>query len=207
MHSLTPLVLTAVATLSPLSMAQSDEGILPELVPFQFDGGTLIEFLAAVEATFPEPDLVVFPGGLEKIDVPSMNVRSADSEALLTIVESMSATGPGWAIEPLVTLITDEIVVVKAFVLGNPFSVAPSVHRSSVVRVYGLPGGATMEDTLGALEAGISMTGDSKAVIRFHEPTGIIFLDATEQAQEVAASVLSQLRENLANTARTKRRE
>lgn len=207
MYRLTPLVLTVVATLSPLSMAQSDHEIAPKLVPFHFDGGTLVEFLVAVEAAFPEPGLVVFPGGLEKIEVPSMNVRTADSEALFSIVERMMATGPGWEIEASVMHITDEIVVVKPRVIGNPFSAAPSRHAASVVRVYGLPRGAMMESTLGALEAGISMTGETKAVIRFHEPTGIIFIDATAQAQDVATAVLSQLRENISYQARTKQRE
>lgn len=202
MHRFAPLVLAAVAVAAPFSMAQDDEP-MSEMKAFRFQGGTLVEFLVAVEKAFPEPDLVVFPGGLEKIAVPAMNVRTVDSHALFEMVDGMSARGPGWDIRPQITWITEEIIVVKPSVSGNPFAAAPNKSRSSYVRVYGLPTGATMDDTLGALEAGITMTGDKDAVIRFHEATGIIFIDATSSAQDVADSVLSQLRLNIANRDRS----
>ena len=196
MHRFIPLVFATIAFAAPVSMAQDEESSA-DFKAFRFQGGTVISFLEAVEEAFPEPDLVIFPGGLEKIMVPAMNVRTTGSSALLEIAEGLTVKGDGWIITPRIDWVTDEIVVIKPQVNGNPLAAAQSQTSRSVVRVYSLPIGAMMEDTLGALEAGLTMTGDDTAVIQFHEPTGIIFVNASEEAQGVADNVLHEISKSL----------
>lgn len=196
--------LTTLALSTTLAVAQDED---PELIAFNFPGGSMVEYVQAIQQVHSTPDLslVAMPGGLDELEVPAMNIRMTDKWELLSLIDVFETSKPGRLIRAeTVTPGSGLVAIVKPIIeyipVDNGFGSAGSPDTSSHVYVYSLPRNADMASTLEAIEAGIEMTQDSEAVIRFHEPTGIIFVDASNESQDVVDTVLDNITVRAART-------
>jgi hypothetical protein len=196
--------LTTLALSTTLAVAQDEDS---ELIAFDFPGGSMVEYVQAIQQVHSTPDisLVVMPGGLDELEVPAMNIRMTDKWELVYLIDMFETSKPGRLIRAE-TLVpgSRSVVMVKPIIeytpVDNGFGSAGAPDTSSHVYVYSLPRHADMASTLEAIEAGIEMTQDSEAVIRFHEPTGIIFVDASNESQVVVDTVLDNIKVRAART-------
>lgn len=196
--------LTTLALSTTLAVAQ-DEDL--ELIAFNFPGGSMVEYVQAIQQVHSTPDLslVAMPGGLDELEVPAMNIRMTDKWELLSLIDVFETSKPGRLIRAETVMPGGGLVaIVKPIIeyipVDSGFGSAGSPDTSSHVYVYSLPRNADMASTLEAIEAGIEMTQDSEAVIRFHEPTGIIFVDASNESQDVVDTVLDNIKVRAART-------
>ena len=87
---------------------------------------------------------------------------------------------------------------VSPLVTGSPFSAASSGEDDSSVAVYAGPRHFEMSEVLDAIGAGIEMAvGADGAIVRYHEPTSLIFVDTTEPGHDVVDAILGQLRRGI----------
>lgn len=184
------------------SPVQSEEAYTDELVTFEFPGGNLVEYLTAIDDSFEDCSIVIFPGGLEKIQVPAIRVNTHGHDELLELIENTRASGGNprvretfWSITPDVTAISDHVYTAQPMVTGSPFSAATPSDINSSVSVYSGPRNFEMPEILDAIGAGLEMTvGVDGAKVRFHEPTNLIFVDTTSEGHDVVDGILSELR-------------
>ncbi len=195
--------LTTLALSTTLAVAQDEDS---ELIAFNFPGGSMVEYVQAIQQVHSTPDisLVVMPGGLDELEVPAMNIRMTSKWELVSLIDMFETSKPGRLIRAETLAPGDSVVMVKPIIeytpVDNGFGSAGAPDTSSHVYVYSLPRHADMASTLEAIEAGIEMTQDSEAVIRFHEPTGIIFVDASNESQDVVDAVLDNIKVRPART-------
>ena len=177
-----------------------------EMFHFNFAGGTLPAYLKAVDEQFPEISIVVFPGGLEKIQVPAMKVNTFGPDDLIELVRDIGVHGGGspqrgrnasggeyWSITPVIKDLGD-IYSVRPLISGSPFAGAPTKSPNSYVEVYSGPRTLDMKEVLDALSAGLEMAvGEDGATVRYHEPTRLIFIETTSAGQTVASDIIDEL--------------
>ena len=182
---------------------QSDDAY-DDLIPFEFEGGTLPEYLNAIDEQFDECSIVIFPGGLEKIQVPAMKVNTYGYDDLFQLIEGSEASGGDprrntyWSIQPDLSIISDTVYSVRPIVSGSPFAAATSGSTNTSVSVYASPRNFEMAQVLDAIGAGIEMAvGDDGATVRFHEPTRLIFVETSSTGHEVVRDILEELQHSV----------
>ena len=204
---------TTSFTLATLALAASTAIAEPRqdvdkdgMFHFTFAGGTLPEYLKAVDEQFPEISIVVFPGGLEKIQVPAMKVNTFGSDDLIELIRDTGVHGGGspqrgrnvsggeyWSITPVIKDLGD-IYSVYPLINGSPSAGAPTKSPNSYVEVYSGPRTLDMKEVLDALSAGLEMAvGEDGATVRYHEPTRLIFIETTSAGQAVTSDIIDEL--------------
>ena len=206
-RTLTATLTTIACTSSILfaSPGQAEDAYTDDLTLFEFPGGNLVEYLEAVDAAFDECSIVIFPGGLEKIMVPAMSVNTFGYDELIELVQNTRANGrtsegrgKSWSVMPDVNPISEHVYSVSPLVTGSPFSAASSGEDDSSVAVYAGPRHFEMSEVLDAIGAGIEMAvGAEGAIVRYHEPTSLIFVVTTEPGHDVVDAILGQLRRGI----------
>jgi len=201
--ALAAITLAASTALAGAGQENDEEG----LTQFAFAGGTLPEYLGAVDDAFPETSIVVFPGGLEKIQVPAMKVNTWGPAGLIELIENTNVQGgsqsggrggntggPYWEISPIVTQLDEGLYSVRPLISGSPFAAASTKVPSNSVAVYSGPRTVDMAEVLDAIGAGLEMAvGKDGATVRFHEPTRLIFVETSLKGQIVVEDIISQL--------------
>ena len=186
--ALTAITLAASTAFAGAGQEYDEEG----LTQFAFAGGTLPEYLAAVDDAFPETSIVVFPGGLEKIQVPAMKVNTWGPAGLIELIENTNVQGGsqsggrgGSSWRALLGDLADRDTAGRGALLcspvaisGSPFAAASTKVPSNSVAVYSGPRAVDMAEVLDAIGAGLEMAvGEDGATVRFHEPTRLIFVE------------------------------
>ena len=201
--ALTAITLAASTAFAGAGQEHDEAG----LTSFAFAGGTLPEYLAAVDTAFPETSIVVFPGGLEKIQVPAMKVNTWGPAGLIELIENTSVQGgsqssgrggntggPYWEISPIVTQLDEGLYSVRPSISGSPFAAASTKVPSNSVEVYSGPRNVEMSEVLDAISAGLEMAvGEDGATVRYHEPTRLIFIETTSAGQTVVSDIIDEL--------------
>lgn len=206
-RTLTTALTTIACTGSILfaSPVQAQDAYEDDLTVFEFPGGNLVEYLQAVDAAFDECSIVIFPGGLEKIMVPAMSVNTFGHDELIELIENTTANGrtsevrgKSWSVMPDVKAISEHVYSVSPMVTGSPFSAAAPSEPDTSVAVYAGPRHFEMSEVLDAIGAGIEMAvGADGAIVRYHEPTSLIFVDTTDEGHDVVEAILDQLRRGM----------
>ena len=196
---------TIACTGSLLIASPGQDELEVGLTYFEFPGGNLVEYLEAVDTKFEDCSIAIFPGGLEKIQIPPMALKVYSHDELIDLIGSTSAKGgdpnrrgASWTVSPDVNMINEFIYSVAPLVTGSMFSAAADSKAGSSVAVYAGTGNFEMSEVLDAIGAGIEMAvGADGATVRYHEPTSLIFVDTTDKGHEIVASILDQVRRGI----------
>ncbi|MCH2160365.1 MAG: hypothetical protein MK085_00680 [Phycisphaerales bacterium] len=206
------MIRNPINTLAALAIASSTlaaaQDAAPEMNPFKFDGGPLPAYLDQVKEMYPDLSLVVYPGGLDRIEMPPMEIMVSGPKDLLEIAGDSTARGgqPGSNWEVLVDM-TSPIgkfenrslyvfrPIVSGYLNGSPRAVKRKAPLS--VKVYDVSESMDMQQVLEAISAGLGMTtaeDEAEPTVRFHEKTGLIFVEGDSNAQGVVSEIVARAR-------------
>jgi len=188
----------------------------PARFDLNFPGGTVKEFVTALDKALGKPVNVVIPAGSEKTEIPSVVVSRVTVPALLDALSHSSrhqvavpTPGPtggvnsyqykeiGFVFE---TRDRDSADPVWAFIVTNPPDV-PSERPAApapVVRYFPIAeylSHFSVEDITAAINSGWNLMGGTDHVpsIRFHEETSLLICAGTKAQLELIPQVLEGL--------------
>ena len=213
-------LLAALAT-GPQAAAQADPSgrasrQAGEVVSVDFEGGTLADFADALRDAGKDVNILL-PDTAHDVAVPAVTLRQASVEAALNAVGSIvdpnylvevrtQRAGQGNSVHAL-RVLAKSSQQVSGVVAGN----GPGSSRPTDVQVFSLrslteslpgdPEGATnkAETILTAVETGLGVAGEtnSKAVLRYHEDSGLLFVRGTRVETGLVQSILHRMNEHV----------
>ena len=196
-----PLIALTGAALVCFSPAWADAQE-PPLIDLQFPGGSIAEYVKAINEAVDDFNIVVMPAARD-IEMPSIQLQSVSVNAALELMQ-----GEFHPDERTVLAIKTEEFGPWQDNEKPVFRVSAEVHRrgrpsSSDVRVWCLGDlretDTQPEDVLSAVETAVGLTaGDyDEAQIRFHEATSLIIARGHPEQLEAIEQVVHRLRENV----------
>ena len=183
---------------------QLDDDLRSMYTEFDFPGGPLSEYLEVIKEAFGgDISFMVLPPAGE-FPVPAINgLLSSPENALDAISElSMEMAYPNGRVYPTTIswdFIDDFILRIKPVKGRSSRPVEdPFTQGGTATQVYELAqltsSGYSMENILGTMQVGFEMSGSGSPVIRFHEPTSVLFVKGDWKQLEILDGVLKALR-------------
>lgn len=188
------LALACAGAEEPTKQAGQGGGVVvaepgPPTFDFSFSGGTMAQFVAAVNKAMAaqwkdgaKPNLIV-PAGSSSIELPPMELRAVDVKTLLEAVGRLLPQGPRWV-----------PVGKSTWVL----QIMPDLRETRVFYVGHLLAKFTIDDITTALTTVWDMGGETKPHLKYHKDTHLLIIHADKGQYEIAKEVLAQLRDALA---------
>lgn len=189
-----------------------------------FPGGTVKQYVEAIEAAIkPLPLNVMFYDRAEQVLVGAIRLRSVSVGTAMKILNSEIANNSVAVQFGAGKVPGDQGVF---FLRGQMNSVDANILRALTTSVYSLrewtvaesPDAAPLAESrrtaaLGAIEQGLSFGIDSnpgpyfKPIVRYHPESGLLFVRASGQDQEIAASIVRKLEQSFRDADNSKKSE
>lgn len=182
-----------------------------ELVTFDFPGGKVSDFIAMLRAAMaPVPLNVFVDAEAAKQSLPPMKLTKASYYAVLRLLDRSEFDEQGRLVQTNVSLVdTTEgqapIFKISALAQGGEKTTGFSVL--SLNPIIGLPGSTAAtgsqldaKSVLAAVEAAVIASDDqssSPPTLKFHEPSGLLFVRGTPTQRAAAQEVVQQLRKDV----------
>ena len=216
MNRLTTQLIPAllISILSASAVGYQDDGfdedavLGPMYTEINFPGGPLSEYIKVLEESFVSNTsyMILPPAG--DFEVPPINGLLSEPGAALDVIAdiSMDLTYPNDRVYPTTIswdYIDDYLLRIKPVKgrtsrpVEDPFTqggTTTQVYELSQLTGNALFTGYTMENILGTMQVGFEMSGSGSPVIRFHEPTSVLFVKGDWKQLEILDGVLKALR-------------
>lgn len=191
-----------------------------EFVTFDFPGGKVSDFIAMLRAAMaPMPLNVFVDAEAAKQSLPAIKLTNASYFNVLRLLDRTEFEEQGRLVQTRVSQVdTSEgqtpIFKIQAGVQGGERTTGFSVL--SLNPIIGLPGSAAAtgshldaKSVLAAVEAAVIVSDDqssSPPILKFHEPSGLLFVRGTEYQRKAAEEVVQQLRKDVEAARQTSQR-
>ncbi|MEC9374663.1 MAG: hypothetical protein VYC34_12500 [Planctomycetota bacterium] len=168
-----------------------------------FEGGTVAEYVAAVQAANPEANVVLMPGA-GAFSAPPVELKGVTTEAALSVLQDQSRR-VGDAMQALD--VDDHFMeatgqsLYRIMVHGRAES-APTATVWSVEDI--LSGGVSTDDLLTGVQAALRLF-EQPAKVQFHEETSLLLLRGPQEQLDVVERVLKEMRDGAATRSRQAR--
>ncbi len=205
----TPLVTAGAAR------AQQDAPPRAETVTVEFDGGTLVEFVARLRAASGAN--IVYPESAHRVPVPRLELEDATVQAALEALDSI--LDPDYRVSARV--IRDQRSIAKpVHALG--VRISPNVDQQeqpqhevpASVAIFSLQsiteaGAAAKpaQTVLTAIETVLAVAGgESDPTLHYHEDSGLLFVRGGDRQIDYVSRVLHQMEQDVYGRMRNERR-
>ena len=196
---------------------QLDDDLRSMYTEFDFPGGSLSEYLEVIKEAFGgDISFMVLPPAGE-FPVPAINgLLSSPENALDAISDlSMEMAYPNGRVYPTTIswdFIDDFILRIKPIKGRQSRPVEDTFAQGgTATQVYELAqltdSGYSMENILGTLQVGFEMSASGVPMIRFHEPTSVLFVKGDWKQLEILDGVIEALRSASARNTMNEERE
>lgn len=206
-----PAVVTATSgSVIAIDPRDSQVALIDEL---SFPGGTVKQYVEAIESAIkPLPLNVMFYDQADKVLVGSIRLRSVSVGTAMRMLNSEIANNSVTVQYAEGKVPGDQGVY---FLRGQMNAVDANLLRSLTTRVFSLrewtvaesPDAAPLADSrraaaLGAIEQGLSFGLESnpgpyfKPIVRYHPESGLLFVRASGQDQDIAESIVRKLEQS-----------
>lgn len=176
-----------------------------DFTEINFPGGSLSEYITVIKEAFDDDTSFMVLPPAEDFQVPAINGLISSPGVALDAIEgiSMDLTYPNGRVYPT-TINWDYIdpYILRIKPNKGRVSVArdeePVTQSETTTQVYELAqltgSGYSMENILGTMQVGFEMSSSGSPVIRFHEPTSVLFVKGDWKQLEILNGVLKALR-------------
>ena len=217
------LIVASAMCLAPVvcgssAQAQDASETRAGLIRIEWPGGTLEEFVKAVQATSAQPAVNVVlvaddaaRGSVQSVRIPPMSVRDVAPTTLFWSLVYMAPTGceilvkvtegatddSGRATEPIITIRARQTATAAESALQDERSV-DVIDLGGYLRPDGTdikngPAKERLELLLDAVGAALKFAGATNTEFRIHEPTGLLMVKGTDAELGLVRRVVDQI--------------
>ena len=206
MNQLIPALLMGTLSTSALGYQEDeyDDDISIMYTEIDFPGGLLSEYLEVIEEAFDDETTFMVLPPAENFLVPAINGLLSSPENALDAISgiSMELTYPNGRVYPTTiswTFVDDFMLRIDPVKGRQSRPVEePSSPKATTTQVYELAqltdNGYSMENILGTMQVGFEMSASGVPMIRFHEPTSVLFVKGDWKQLEILDGVIEVLR-------------
>ena len=179
----------------------------PEYVEINVDGGTLSEYITVIKESFNDLTsfMILPPAG--QFQVPAVYGAISSPEVALNVIDGISMdlqypNGNEYSTKIQWNLIDKylvRILPVKGRIVQTlqEMEERSAAQRGTTTMIYELAeltnNGYSIEKILGTMQVGFEMSGSGSPVIRFHEPTSVLFVTCDSKQSDIVHEVLRAL--------------
>lgn len=169
-------------------------------IKFSFEGGTASDLFGQLSKAYPDFP-VVLGQKAKKFEVAGFEARITKPETIVELVCGVEGTLLGSDARVRATRGMLDYRNVNNELVSISFEPVGFASQRLAVRVLSiqelLTSGMNIEEVMGTVSAGITLQGENqngqKAVVRFHQETGVLFIKGSKASNEMIAQTIEAL--------------